>query len=41
MVLGRPGRPPVLASICIQLAAANKGFATGAVYGSGGGQGQS
>ncbi len=39
-VLGRPGQPAELASIYVQLAAADASFATGNVYGSGGGQGQ-
>ena len=38
--LGRPGQPAELASIYVQLAAADASFATGNVYGSGGGQGQ-
>jgi NAD(P)-dependent dehydrogenase (short-subunit alcohol dehydrogenase family) len=37
--LGRPGQPAELASIYVQLAAADAGFATGNIYGSGGGQG--
>jgi NAD(P)-dependent dehydrogenase (short-subunit alcohol dehydrogenase family) len=37
---GRPGQPAELASIYVQLAAADASFATGNVYGSGGGQGQ-
>jgi NAD(P)-dependent dehydrogenase (short-subunit alcohol dehydrogenase family) len=39
-VLGRPGQPVELASIYVQLAAADASFATGNIYGSGGGQGQ-
>jgi NAD(P)-dependent dehydrogenase (short-subunit alcohol dehydrogenase family) len=39
-VLGRPGQPAELASIYVQLAAADGSFATGNVYGAGGGQGQ-
>ncbi|MBV8535327.1 MAG: SDR family oxidoreductase [Alphaproteobacteria bacterium] len=39
-VFGRPGQPVELASIYVQLAAADGSFATGNVYGSGGGQGQ-
>jgi NAD(P)-dependent dehydrogenase (short-subunit alcohol dehydrogenase family) len=38
--LGRPGQPAELASIYVQLAADDASFATGNVYGSGGGQGQ-
>jgi NAD(P)-dependent dehydrogenase (short-subunit alcohol dehydrogenase family) len=38
--LGRPGQPAELASIYVQLAAADASFATGNIYGSGGGQGQ-
>jgi NAD(P)-dependent dehydrogenase (short-subunit alcohol dehydrogenase family) len=38
--LGRPGQPVELASIYVQLAAADASFATGNIYGSGGGQGQ-
>ena len=37
---GRPGQPAELASIYVQLAAADAAFATGNIYGSGGGQGQ-
>jgi NAD(P)-dependent dehydrogenase (short-subunit alcohol dehydrogenase family) len=37
---GRPGQPAELASIYVQLAADDGSFATGNVYGSGGGQGQ-
>jgi NAD(P)-dependent dehydrogenase (short-subunit alcohol dehydrogenase family) len=37
---GRPGQPAELASIYVQLAAADASFATGNVYGAGGGQGQ-
>jgi NAD(P)-dependent dehydrogenase (short-subunit alcohol dehydrogenase family) len=39
-VFGRPGQPAELASIYVQLAAGDAGFATGNIYGSGGGQGQ-
>lgn len=39
-VLGRPGQPAELASIYVQLAAPDASFATGNIYGSGGGQGQ-
>ena len=39
-VLGRPGQPAELASIYVQLAAGDASFATGNIYGSGGGQGQ-
>ncbi len=38
--LGRPGQPAELASIYVQLAAADASFATGQVYGSSGGAGQ-
>jgi NAD(P)-dependent dehydrogenase (short-subunit alcohol dehydrogenase family) len=38
--LGRPGQPAELASIYVQLAAADASFATGNIYGSGGGTGQ-
>jgi NAD(P)-dependent dehydrogenase (short-subunit alcohol dehydrogenase family) len=38
--LGRPGQPAELASIYVQLAAADATFATGNIYGSGGGTGQ-
>jgi NAD(P)-dependent dehydrogenase (short-subunit alcohol dehydrogenase family) len=38
--LGRPGQPVELASIYVQLAAADASFATGQIYGSGGGTGQ-
>jgi NAD(P)-dependent dehydrogenase (short-subunit alcohol dehydrogenase family) len=38
--LGRPGQPAELASIYVQLAANDASFATGNVYGSGGGKGQ-
>lgn len=38
--LGRPGEPAELASIYVQLAASDGSFATGNVYGSGGGKGQ-
>lgn len=39
-VLGRPGQPAELASIYVQLAASDASFATGNIYGSGGGLGQ-
>jgi len=39
-VFGRPGQPVELASIYVQLAAADASFATGNIYGAGGGQGQ-
>lgn len=39
-VIGRPGQPAELASIYVQLAADDASFATGNIYGSGGGQGQ-
>jgi NAD(P)-dependent dehydrogenase (short-subunit alcohol dehydrogenase family) len=39
-VFGRPGQPAELASIYVQLAASDGSFATGNIYGSGGGQGQ-
>jgi NAD(P)-dependent dehydrogenase (short-subunit alcohol dehydrogenase family) len=39
-VFGRPGQPAELASIYVQLAAADATFATGNIYGAGGGQGQ-
>jgi NAD(P)-dependent dehydrogenase (short-subunit alcohol dehydrogenase family) len=39
-VFGRPGQPSELASIYVQLAAADASFATGNIYGAGGGQGQ-
>ena len=39
-VLKRPGQPAELASIYVQLAADDASFATGNIYGSGGGQGQ-
>ncbi|QQL49434.1 SDR family oxidoreductase [Mucilaginibacter ginkgonis] len=39
-MLGRPGQPAELASIYVQLAAADASFATGQVYGSSGGVGQ-
>jgi NAD(P)-dependent dehydrogenase (short-subunit alcohol dehydrogenase family) len=39
-VFGRPGQPAELASIFVQLAADDASFATGNIYGSGGGQGQ-
>ncbi|MDB5383677.1 MAG: NAD(P)-dependent oxidoreductase [Rhodospirillales bacterium] len=38
--MGRPGQPAELASIYVQLAAADASYATGQVYGSGGGSGQ-
>jgi NAD(P)-dependent dehydrogenase (short-subunit alcohol dehydrogenase family) len=38
--LGRPGQPVELASIYVQLAAADASYATGQVYGSSGGAGQ-
>ncbi|MBV9672778.1 MAG: SDR family oxidoreductase [Verrucomicrobia bacterium] len=38
--LGRPGQPAELASIYVQLAANDASYATGNVYGSGGGSGQ-
>jgi NAD(P)-dependent dehydrogenase (short-subunit alcohol dehydrogenase family) len=38
--LGRPGQPAELASIYVQLAAADASFANGQVYGSAGGDGQ-
>jgi NAD(P)-dependent dehydrogenase (short-subunit alcohol dehydrogenase family) len=38
--LGRPGQPAELASIYVQLAAADASYATGQVYGSAGGGGQ-
>ncbi|ESY89653.1 dehydrogenase [Mesorhizobium sp. LNHC209A00] len=38
--LKRPGQPAELASIYVQLAADDASFATGNIYGSGGGQGQ-
>jgi NAD(P)-dependent dehydrogenase (short-subunit alcohol dehydrogenase family) len=38
--LGRPGQPAELASIYVQLAAADASFATGQVYGASGGTGQ-
>jgi NAD(P)-dependent dehydrogenase (short-subunit alcohol dehydrogenase family) len=37
---GRPGQPAELASLYVQLAAADASFATGQVYGSAGGTGQ-
>jgi len=37
---GRPGQPAELASIYMQLAAADARFATGQIYGSAGGTGQ-
>ena len=37
---GRPGQPTELASIYVQLAAADASYATGQVYGSAGGTGQ-
>jgi len=39
-VLGRPGQPVELASIYVQLAAADASFTTGSIYGAAGGQGQ-
>src|SRR3954471_8937736 len=39
-VFGRPGQPAELASIYVQLAANDGSFATGNIYGSGGGKGQ-
>ena len=36
----RPGQPAELASIYVQLAAADASFATGQIYGSSGGSGQ-
>jgi len=39
-VFGRPGQPVELASIYVQLAANDGSFATGNIYGSGGGKGQ-
>jgi NAD(P)-dependent dehydrogenase (short-subunit alcohol dehydrogenase family) len=39
-VFGRPGQPVELASIYVQLAADDGSFATGNIYGSGGGHGQ-
>ena len=39
-VFGRPGQPVELASIYVQLAAADASFATGQIYGASGGQGQ-
>jgi NAD(P)-dependent dehydrogenase (short-subunit alcohol dehydrogenase family) len=38
--LGRPGQPAELASIYVQLAANDASYATGNVYGAGGGKGQ-
>ncbi len=38
--LGRPGQPAELASIYVQLAADDASFATGNIYGAGGGKGQ-
>jgi NAD(P)-dependent dehydrogenase (short-subunit alcohol dehydrogenase family) len=38
--LGRPGQPAELASIYVQLAASDASFATGNIYGAGGGKGQ-
>jgi NAD(P)-dependent dehydrogenase (short-subunit alcohol dehydrogenase family) len=38
--LGRPGQPAELASIYVQLAAADASFANGQIYGAGGGSGQ-
>jgi NAD(P)-dependent dehydrogenase (short-subunit alcohol dehydrogenase family) len=39
-VFKRPGQPAELASIYVQLAAADASFTTGAVYGASGGAGQ-
>jgi NAD(P)-dependent dehydrogenase (short-subunit alcohol dehydrogenase family) len=39
-VFGRPGQPAELASIYVQLAANDGSFATGNIYGAGGGKGQ-
>lgn len=39
-VLGRPGQPAELATIYVQLAADDASFATGNIYGAGGGTGQ-
>jgi NAD(P)-dependent dehydrogenase (short-subunit alcohol dehydrogenase family) len=39
-VFGRPAQPAELASIYVQLAATDASFATGNIYGSGGGRGQ-
>jgi len=39
--LGRPGQPAELASIYVQLAAADASYATGQMYGAAGGSGQS
>ena len=39
-VFGRPGQPVELASIYVQLAANDASFATGNIYGAGGGKGQ-
>ncbi|MGI4874728.1 MAG: SDR family oxidoreductase [Janthinobacterium lividum] len=38
--MGRPGQPAELASIYVQLAASDASYATGNVYGAGGGKGQ-
>jgi NAD(P)-dependent dehydrogenase (short-subunit alcohol dehydrogenase family) len=38
--LGRPGQPAELASIYVQLAAADASYSTGQIYGAGGGTGQ-
>lgn len=38
--LGRPGQPVELASIYVQLAASDASYATGQIYGAGGGSGQ-
>jgi NAD(P)-dependent dehydrogenase (short-subunit alcohol dehydrogenase family) len=38
--LGRPGQPAELASIYVQLAAADASYITGQIYGSAGGSGQ-
>jgi NAD(P)-dependent dehydrogenase (short-subunit alcohol dehydrogenase family) len=39
-MLGRPGQPVELASIYVQLAAADASFASGQIYGASGGVGQ-
>jgi NAD(P)-dependent dehydrogenase (short-subunit alcohol dehydrogenase family) len=38
--MGRPGQPAELASIYVQLAAADASYATGQIYGAAGGSGQ-
>jgi NAD(P)-dependent dehydrogenase (short-subunit alcohol dehydrogenase family) len=38
--VGRPGQPAELASIYVQLAAADASYATGQIYGASGGAGQ-